>query len=127
MAPPLLEEWIYKKTPSTEMDTGVRVVEYENSVIIFVFQGSLQRISSWVEGKVTVDALSGQSDVTVNVLFGDRDDIWNRVIVRRAVDVAKKKNVLLGISLVKECKNEIGAQEVSSIVMDALRSAKHQH
>ena len=122
MSPPTCTEgWIHCKDAGDGGETTrVKLVDFGNYVMVFLLQGPLDRIASWVEAKRTLDALSGQVDVNINVLFGDRDDIWTRVIARRAVD-AVGKDVMLAVSLSKECKNEQGVKEVSKVVVDLLK------
>ena len=96
-------------------------MDFANCMMLFVLQGPTDRVASWVEAKRSVDSLSGHVEYDTKVLFGDRDDIWTRLIARRAADMARK-DVLVAISLSKEFATETGAREVSAIVSEYLKA-----
>ena len=118
---PSVTPWAKFQSESAHSETRVRAMDFANCMVLFVLQGPTDRVASWVEAKRSVDTLSGHVEFDTRVLFGDRDDIWTRLIARRAADMAKK-DVVVGVSLSRECTNEIGARDVSTIVSDYLKA-----
>jgi Proteasome assembly chaperone 3 len=115
-------EWATVTTGQTKSTFRIRLVEYSNSYLIFLFKDDRNRISSYVQCKYLVDPLSGQSDFDVQVLLGDRDDIWSRVIARRSVELLQK-DVVLALSLGSEL-NEALAIEISTAVIEVIRRSR---
>ena len=120
MAPPKVSSWVLRRTPTSLIETRVRMIDYDNRVVIFVCQGQADRISSYIEVKRKTGALSGFEDVETSVLLGDRNDIWGQLIARRAMDILKR-DVLIGFGLLKDSKSETSTKEVSQIVNEAIQ------
>jgi hypothetical protein len=119
MSPPSVSNWLTVKSGEQDLELKIRLVEFSNYYLLFLIQGPTNRISSYVEAKRTVDRLSGQADVDVSVLFGDRDDIWGRVIARRTLDLVNK-NIVLALSLTSDAKNERNTLNICNTLTQVL-------
>lgn len=114
--------WIQVQSETIGL-THFRLEYFDNKLLIFILQGPKLRVSSWVEANIEVHPLSGKADHSVEVLFGDRDCIWTRVIARRILEETKQ-NVLLGILLSKESHCEAAALELSTKAIELLRNQR---
>jgi len=108
---------------SVEVETRVHITEFANTYLILLFQGPVNRLSSFVEGKRVADQLSRSVDISVRAIYGGREDIWALVIARRIMEVAGK-DVLLSATLLPQVLNEASAMAISQLVMDIIEQSK---